>query len=82
MSSNIHILKNFPPLANKYFENVTQLKYLGVMPTNKNCICTEITSRLKWAMYATIQFRILFVLTPSDFLKEFSLDRLCSMEIM
>jgi hypothetical protein len=71
MSSNTHILKSLPPPANKYFENVTKLQYWGMIPTNKNCIYAEITSWLKCAVCANIQFRVLFVLTHFTFWRSF-----------
>jgi hypothetical protein len=33
-------------IADKYVENTAELKYLGLMVTNQNCIYEEIKSRL------------------------------------
>jgi len=48
MSSNIHIINQFPLSSNKYFENVAKLKYFGMMATYKNCIPADIKIGLKW----------------------------------
>jgi hypothetical protein len=71
MSCGPNVVQNHTiKIGNKFFENWTKLKYLETMATSQNCINAEIKSRLKWEVFSTIQFRILFVFDLDDQVKE------------
>jgi hypothetical protein len=48
-------------LSNKFFENLTDVRYLGSTEINKNCINEEFKRTLSSGILATIHFRIYLI---------------------